>query len=63
MGETEVTMTLATLLSNIGDVFTTVIGWVSTVATTVAANPLLLIGCIVGFVGLGVGMFRRLLHV
>jgi len=51
------------LLSNISSVFTAVIGWVGTVATTVTSNPLLLIGCIIGFVGLGVGMFRRLLHV
>lgn len=57
------TATLSSLLSDIGSVFTSAIGWASTVATTVADNPLLLIGAIVGFVGLGVGLFRRLLHV
>lgn len=57
------TATLSSLLSDIGSVFTSAIGWASTVATTVADNPLLLIGAIVGFVGLGVGLFKRLLHV
>lgn len=55
--------TLATLLTDIGSVFTSAIGWASTVATTVTSSPLLLIGAIVGFVGLGVGLFKRLLHV
>ncbi len=58
-----VTMTMATLISTITEVFTAAIGWVGTVATTVASNPLLLIGCIIGFIGLGVGLFSRLLRV
>ncbi len=58
-----VTMTMATLISTITEVFTAAIGWVGTVATTVASNPLLLIGCVIGFIGLGVGLFSRLLRV
>lgn len=57
------TLTMATLLSTITEVFTSAIGWVGTVAETVAGNPLLLIGCVIGFIGLGVGLFSRLLRV
>lgn len=38
-------MTMATLLSTITEVFTASIGWVGTVAETVASNPLLLALC------------------
>ena len=39
------TLTMATLLSTIGDVFSAAIGWV------------------LGFVGVGVGLFRRMFNV
>lgn len=55
--------TLASVVSNIGTVFTAAIGWVGTVADTITAKPLLLFGVVVGFVGIGVGLFKRLLHV
>lgn len=54
---------MSELLANITSVFTAAVGWVGTVATTVTSTPLLLIGAIVSFVGLGVGLFKRLLHV
>lgn len=57
------TMTMANLISDITSVFTAAIGWVGTVADTVAGEPLLLMGVIIGFVGLGVGLFRRLLNI
>lgn len=56
------TLTMATLLSTIGDVFSAAIGWVGTVADTIAGQPLLLIGCVLGFVGVGVGLFRRMFN-
>lgn len=59
----ETGMTMATLISDITSVFTAAIGWVGTVADTVAGEPLLLLGVIIGFVGLGVGLFRRLLNI
>lgn len=61
--ENSAAMTMATLLSTITDVFTAAIGWVGTVAETVAANPLLLVGVVIGFIGLGIGLFSRLLRV
>lgn len=63
MQETAAALTMATLLSTITDVFTAAIGWVGTVAETVASNPLLLVGVVIGFIGLGISLFSRLLHV
>lgn len=53
---------MATLLSNIGSVFTAAIGWVGSVASTIADQPILLLSCVgIPLCGLGVGMFKRLL--
>lgn len=60
--EGAVTVTLATILGNIGSVFTSAMGWAGTVGETVVANPLLLVGVVMGFVYVGVGLFRRLLN-
>ena len=55
-------MTVASLLTSIGSVFTSAIGWVGTVASTIADEPILLLACVaVPMCGLGVGMFKRLL--
>lgn len=38
------------------------IGWVGTTASTIAAQPILLLACVgVPLCGLGVGLFKRLL--
>ena len=53
-------MTVASLLTSIGSVFTAAIGWVGTVASTIAGQPILLISCVaIPLCGLGVGMFKR----
>lgn len=57
------TLTMATVLSTITEVFTASLGWMGTIAETVASNPLLLIGVVISFIGIGVSLFRRLLHV
>ena len=54
------TNTLANMLSTITQVFTAAVGWVGTVATTISDTPLLLVGCVLGFIGVGVGLFRRM---
>lgn len=51
------------IISAATSLFTAAIGWVGTVATTVVSNPILLVFCILSLVGLGVGLFRRLLNV
>lgn len=57
------TVTIATLLSSIGEVFTTAIGWAGTVGSTIVSTPILLLFCAIPLVGLGVGLFKRLLNV
>ena len=50
------------LLTAVGSVFTSAIGWVGTTASTIAAQPILLLSCVaIPLCGLGVGMFKRLL--
>ena len=50
------------LLTAVGSVFTSAIGWVGTAASTIAAQPILLLACVgIPLCGLGVGMFKRLL--
>ena len=56
------TVTIATLLTSIGSVFTSAIGWVGEVASTIAEQPILLLACVgIPLCGLGVGLFKRLL--
>ena len=53
---------MAEIISAITSVFTSAIGWVGTVASTIADEPILLLACVaVPMCGLGVGMFKRLL--
>lgn len=54
------TSTMTNMLSTITQVFTAAVGWVGTVATTISDTPLLLVGCVLGFIGVGVGLFRRM---
>ena len=55
-------VTVATLLTSVGSVFTKVIGWVGDVASTIAGDPILLLACVgIPLCGLGIGMFKRLL--
>ena len=56
-------LTMASVLGSITEVFTAAVGWVGTVAETVAGNPLLLVGVVIGFIGTGIGLFSRLLRV
>ena len=50
------------MISAISTVFTAAIGWVGTVAATIAEQPILLLACVgIPLCGLGVGMFNRLL--
>ena len=54
---------MTALLTSLTDVFSSAVGWVSTVATNITGQPVLLLFCVaVPLWGLGVGMFSRLLH-
>ena len=56
-------ITLTTILSSITEIFTAGVSWMGTVSDTVAGNPLLLFGVLISFIGVGIGLFKRLLHV
>ena len=60
-GETAA-VTIASLLSSVGSLFEAAMGWAAKVGTTITGNPLLLMFVIVPLVGLGVGLFKRLLR-
>lgn len=59
--EGEATMTISTLMEDMGTIFTTAVAWVGEVAEVVTSQPLLLMGVIFGFAFVGVGLFKRLL--
>ena len=53
---------MAEIISAVSSVFTAAIGWVGTTASTIAGQPFLLLAVVgVPLVGLGVGLFKRLL--
>lgn len=55
-------MTMTEIIAAITSIFTAAIGWVGTVASTIAAQPILLLACVgVPLCGLGVSLFKRLL--
>lgn len=51
------------ILSTIGQVFTQAVTWVSAVADVIVEQPILLLFATIPLVGLGVGMFKRLINV
>lgn len=60
MGET--TVTVATIIANVTTIVTEAIKWVGQFVTVITANPLLLMFVIAGFVGLGVGLIKRIVR-
>lgn len=55
-------MTMATILSNVTAFVTEAISWVTSFCTCITGQPLLLMFVIVAFVGLGVGLIKRLVR-
>ena len=53
-------VTLSTVLTNIGSVFTALIGYVGNVCTTIVSQPLLLIGFCIPFAFAIVSFVKRL---
>lgn len=53
---------MSTITTAITDIFTAAMTWAGTVADTVVSTPLLLAFVVVPLVGLGIGIFRRLLN-
>lgn len=51
------------ILSSVGQIFTQAVTWVSSVADVIVEEPILLLFAVIPLVGLGVGMFKRLINV
>lgn len=55
-------MEMSALLSNVTAFVTEAIKWIGQFVTVITSNPLLLAFVIVAFVGLGVGLIKRLIR-
>lgn len=53
---------VAGIMETVGDIFETGMEMAGSVGTTVVGTPLLLAFCVIPLVGLGIGIFRRLLN-
>lgn len=55
--------TMSSLLSDVSSIVTAAISWIGDFLQVITSNPLLLAFIVVGFVGIGIGLLRRLMHV
>lgn len=55
-------VTMDAILTNIGSVVTQAISWVTSFVGVITSNPLLELFVITSFVGLGVGLIRRIIR-
>lgn len=62
VGLTTSTWSMSDLLTDISSVFTAFIGMVQTVISTITGSPLLLFCVVVGFAGVGITFFGRLVQ-
>lgn len=53
---------MSTIISDVGSIVTAAVGWVGDFAGAITANPIIEMFVIVAFVGLGVGLIRRLIR-
>lgn len=56
------TITISTILEAVTSIVTAAINWVGSFATVIVENPLILCFVVVAFVGLGVGLIKRLIR-
>ena len=54
---------LGAILTSVGSIFSSALSMAGTVGSTIVGSPLLLVFCVLPLVGLGVGLFRRLINV
>lgn len=52
---------MSTILTDIGSVVTAAITWMGSFVTFITSNPLILLFVVVAFVGLAIGLIRRLI--
>lgn len=54
------TVTLATIISAAGSIVTAGLSWLGSTVTTIVNNPLLELFALLGLIGTGIGLYRRL---
>lgn len=55
-------VTMQTIMTAVGDIVSSGIEWISDFVGVVTSNPLLLAFVVVSFVGLGIGLIKRLIR-
>lgn len=63
MADAVETVGLSSILNSVTTLFGTVMDMAGTVGTAVVDTPILLVFCLVPVVGLGVGLFKRLINI
>lgn len=58
---TATTGTIASILADVSSIVTSSVTWIGDFVGVITDNPLLLMFVIISFVGLGVGLLRRLM--
>ena len=51
------------MITAVSSIFTAAIGWAGEVGSTIVETPILLMFTVLPLVGLGIGIFKRLLHI
>lgn len=59
---TPAAVSVATIIGQAGDIVTESLSWVTETVTTITGAPLILTFVLVSFVGLAVGLIRRMIH-
>lgn len=57
----ESSVTISSILSDIGSIVTAAFSWVGDAVDAITDSPLIMIAVILPFVGLGIGLLKRLL--
>lgn len=55
-------MAMSAIIANVTEIVTAAVGWITSYVGAITANPLILMFVIVSFVGLGVGLIRRMIR-
>lgn len=55
-------VTVATILTSVGEIVTSGVSWVGDFTGAVTGNPLILLFVVTSFVGLGIGLIKRLIR-
>jgi hypothetical protein len=51
---------LSGFLTNVGTVFTSLVGWMGSIGSTILSTPVLFVPCVIGFAFVAVGLFKSI---